>query len=804
MSTPFADLQALDQEAAGSPAFRHWRDGYGVIRHLVETQENALRLADALVVAGLQPDRDAVFEQLAALDRLASAGLWLVVHMTYAGRVRADGSVLTAADFKTKPEGHTGGALNMVPAYAGYLALNNLTGRTRSWLMGQGHCVAAIEALNVLTGNLHPEQARRYGADETGLSRLVADFYSYRQHPDGGNEAPLGSHVNAYTAGGILEGGYLGFAELQYAHMPLPGESLVAFLSDGAAEEQRGSDWMPRWWRSEDCGAALPVMIANGRRIEQRTELGTRAGLDGFIRHLQHSGFDPIRFDGRDPAAFVCTLFEMESRLARYANERAQGRREYPVPIPYGIAETVKGYGFYGAGRNQAHNLPLPDNPRLDSRSRELFNSATSDLWVAPDDLVEVRRQLCRHQHQQRVQEKDHTLARREPELPVMPELAPARQACSPMLAIDGFFTALVGANPELRPRVGNPDELASNRLSGVLATLKHRVTEPENDRESVHGAIITALNEEAVVSACLANKAGLNLVASYEAFCVKMLGAIRQEIIFARHQAEAGRQAQWLGFPIVATSHTWENGKNEQSHQDTTFCEALLGEMNDGVRVLFPADYNSTLALLPGIYRSRGQLSCLVVPKGERPCLFNENEAAELARQGALVVAEDSSGGQPLLLVANGAYQLSEMLRAGERLRDAGTPFRLVYVQEPGRFRQARDPREADTCLDDLKLERLCPARFRHRVLMTHMRPEVFRGHAWRLCPDAARSRLLGYCNRGGTLDVAGMLFANRCTWAHALLAGAEVLGRPPSEWLDPEELAAARGEGDPAVLAS
>src|SRR5690554_8127760 len=82
--------------------------------------------------------------------------------------------------------------------------------------------------------------------------------------------SPLGSHVNPHAAGGIIEGGYLGFAELQYAHMPLPGESLVAFLSDGAAEEQRGSDWIPRWWRAEDCGQVLPVMIANGRRIEQR------------------------------------------------------------------------------------------------------------------------------------------------------------------------------------------------------------------------------------------------------------------------------------------------------------------------------------------------------------------------------------------------------------------------------------------------------------------------------------------------------------------------------------------------------
>ena len=76
--------------------------------------------------------------------------------MTYANRVDGTGAPLAARDFKSSPEGHTGGALNMVPAYAAYLALNNLTGQTRSWRMGEVHRVAAIDALNVLTGNLHP------------------------------------------------------------------------------------------------------------------------------------------------------------------------------------------------------------------------------------------------------------------------------------------------------------------------------------------------------------------------------------------------------------------------------------------------------------------------------------------------------------------------------------------------------------------------------------------------------------------------------------------------------------------------
>src|SRR5690554_6971169 len=238
------------------------------------------------------------------------------------------------------------------------------------------------------------------------------------------------------------------------------------------------------------------------------------------------------------------------------------------------------------------------------------------------------------------------------------------------MAAVDRYFVDLVTANPDLRPRVGNPDELASNRLTEVLKNLRHRVCEPESDLEAVDGKIITALNEEAVVSACLANQAGLNLVASYEAFCVKMLGAVRQSLIYSRQQKEIGRPAGWLGWPLVATSHTWENGKNQQSHQDTTFCEALLGEMNDVSRVLFPADHNSMLALLPQIYSARGQIACIVAAKRNRPSFFTQKQAEKLAKNGAIIVDDyegADDGIDPLLLIANGSYQLEQVLRAAQ-----------------------------------------------------------------------------------------------------------------------------------------
>lgn len=784
--------------------FAYWAEGYGPITHTDLTQLRVHELAGLLLAAGRVPDRRAVYYQLWAADRLAAAAMWLTVHMTYARNVYPDGGQMQADDFKESPEGHTGGSLNIVPAYVGYLAANALSGLTRGWLMGQGHCVAGIDACNLLVGNMRPKHAQRYDRSPEGLTRFVRDFYSYEIDADGRPASPLGSHVGAETAGGLLEGGYLGFAELQYVHMPLPGERLVVFLSDGAFEEQRGSDWAPRWWRAEDSGFVAPFMILNGRRIEQRSTMQQQGGTEWLRRHLSLNGFDPIEIDGRDPAAFAWAIYTMEERQSACAAGVMAGSTTYPVPLHYTIAEAPKGFGFPGAGTNAAHNLPLDGNPRTSASAREQFNMGARGLWVAPADLDRALVLLNNHDVHLRPRERDHALANRNVALPQLQAarwLPIAAPPASAMDAIDTEFAAIVRANPQLRPRVGNPDELRSNRMGIVLDLLKHRVFSPEPGlAEAVDGAVITALNEEAVISAALGNKGGINLVVSYEAFAVKMLGALRQEIIFARHQADAETQLGWLSVVAVATSHTWENGKNEQSHQDPTFAEALMGEMSDVSRVLFPADANSAAAALREAYRTRGQFWTLVVPKRAVPVQFSGDDAALLIRQGALAVRAPAE--PRVLLVAIGAYQLHEAAKAADRLESSGIATALTYVVEPGRFRIPRDGREGAFVAGEVEITRLFPQSAIARVVLTHTRPEPMAGVLRRIDTGPDRTTVLGYVSRGGTLDVGGMLFANRCTWAHAVAAATSALGEDPGFALNASELAAVRGSGDPYAL--
>ncbi|MBA3067928.1 MAG: xylulose 5-phosphate 3-epimerase [Hyphomonas sp.] len=780
-------------------ALETWAKGYGVIRHSEQTRDRIATLAKSLVETGAASTEDLVYEVLLAADRLASAAMWIVVHMTYARRVDLSGSYLAATDFKSAPEGHTGGSLNVVPAYVGYLAANLLTATTRGWILGQGHCVAAIEAVNCLVGNLTDRQVDRYGFSEAGISRLCADFYSYEIDADGTASTPLGSHVNAFTAGGVSEGGYLGFAETQYVHMPLPGESLVAILSDGAFEEQRGGDWAERWWRHEDCGFTAPVMILNGRRIEQRTEIRQDGGADWLARYLEVNGFDPIEIDGRDPAAFAWAVLESERRLAEAAKAITQGKSAYPVRLPFAIATTEKGFGFPGAGTNRAHNLPLERNPHTDEKARKTFNAGAKALFVPFDDLAAARQKFMQHESQHREKEGRNPFASRNPEAPVVPVREPF-PASSALAAMDHWFVSFHAANPNHRFRVGNPDELKSNQMGATLAQLRHRVNAPEEgSEESVDGSVITALNEEAVIGAALGNKAGLNLAVSYEAFAVKMLGALRQEIIFARQLMEAGRPPQWIGVPLIVTSHTWENGKNQQSHQDPTIGEALLGEMSDVARVIFAVDAATGVEALRQIYSARGVIGCIVAPKRATPDVFTDAEAKAAFGTGVAQIRDEPRAS--LQLVAIGAYQLAEVRRAADRLSERGISVNVTVILEPGRLRSPRDRFEEKFVVSDQVIRDQFPPGL-PRLLATHTRPEMMTGLLRRIDEGASQFRAHGYLSRGGTLDARGMLFANRCTWAHLILSAAGLLGVPAATLLSPSEHAAAVGRGDPMVL--
>ena len=108
-------MSAVGTSPATEP-HQAWTAGYGTIRHTPLTRRRVAEMVAALGEHGEAGRGPSVWEILHAADRVASAAMWLVVHETYARNVYLDGRALKADDFKTVPQGHTGGSLNMVPA----------------------------------------------------------------------------------------------------------------------------------------------------------------------------------------------------------------------------------------------------------------------------------------------------------------------------------------------------------------------------------------------------------------------------------------------------------------------------------------------------------------------------------------------------------------------------------------------------------------------------------------------------------------------------------------------------------------
>src|SRR5690606_17849055 len=168
-------------------------------------------------------------------------------------------------------------------------------------------------------------------------------------------------------------------------------------------------------------------------------------GLTWFRNHLELNGFAPVEIDGTDPAAFAVGIFEAAEILQAASLALQDGRAQYPVPLPYVIAETLKGWGFPGADTNAAHNLPLVTEPAKDETARRHFNAGAQLLHGPLPELKEAVAQLNRHDQQRRPKERDHALAKREVKQVHSPDIqwAKGQEPLSPMDGVDRKSTRL-------------------------------------------------------------------------------------------------------------------------------------------------------------------------------------------------------------------------------------------------------------------------------------------------------------------------------------------------------------------------
>jgi phosphoketolase len=144
----------------------------------------------------------------------------------------------------------------------------------------------------------------------------------------------------------------------------------------------------------------------------------------------------------------------------------------------------------------------------------------------------------------------------------------------------------------------------------------------------------------------------------------------------------------------------------------------------------------------------------------------------------------------QQVVLTAVGAYQLEEVLKASARLAQRDLPHSVVYMLEPARLREPYSEGEQDHTVSPELRAQIYPDSVPARIFVTHTRPGPLLGVLQTLNTGRDQTSALGYISQGGTLDVNGLLFINRCTWAYILRETARILRMPAESLLTADEL--------------
>ena len=598
----------------------------------------------------------AAWEILHAADRVASAAMWLVVHETYARTVlprrpRARRRRLQAgARGPHRRQPQHGARLRRLHG-----ASTRSAGITRAWLMGQGHCVAAVDSVNLLLGNLRPAHARALRRQRRRAHPLRARLLrlpARRPRPAGlaARQPRQRPHRRRHRRGRLprLRRALSTCTCRCRASAWWPSSPTAPSRSSAAATGRRAGGG-PR-----TSGLVAPIMIANGRRIDQRTTMSQEGGVAWFTRHLRLNGFDPIVFDGRDPGRL--RVGDLRDRAAAEAAARArrEGRRRYPVPLPYGVAVAPKGAGFYGAGTNLAHNLPLGGNPHTDADGGAPTSTARrAGCGCAPDELARGGGARCstttrpgaRASATPRSPTATPALRRACPSRPGGPCRPTARDRAawtraSPMAAVDDGFLAIVQANPHAAPARRQPRrdalepdaahargaEVPGDRARGrhPRGRRRRRGHRAQRGGRRVRGARQQGRDQPR--SSPTRRSAPR---------CTAPCGRRSSSPITSAGPAgrRAGCRSRWCSPRTPGRTR-----KNEQSHQDPAMAEAMLASPRTSrASCSRPTSTPPRRSSRPST-ATRGQIWTLVVPKGSaHPRSLHRRGGRALVRDGAV-----------------------------------------------------------------------------------------------------------------------------------------------------------------------
>jgi len=609
---------------------------------------------------------------------------------------------LSPDHIKPRLLGHWGTCPGINFVYANLNYFVKSTGEKIMFVVGPGHGFAAIQANLFIEGTLekyYSDAKHNYSGIE-----FVAKNFSW----------PYGfpSHSNPMAPGVILEGGELGYSLSTAFGSILDNPDLITVCMIGDGEAETGplaASWhLNKYIDPEKNGAVLPILHLNGYKISGPTVFGRMSTLElrSFFYGCGYEPFIVEEIPGEDIyGKMVEVLSKAYSKIKDIQNKSRSGYKIVAPMWPVIILKTPKGW----TGIKELHGQKIEGNflsHQVIAQNAKVDNTELNDLehWLKSyrfDELFhkdqgfdsEIYKILPKSELKIGQNEKAFPKSTfNELKLPKASQFSentdsPGMMGSSSMRRTGEFLNEVVKLNhAERNFRIFSPDETYSNKLDKIFESTSRSFTWPTLswDKDISHdGRVIEILSEHSLLGLLqgyvLTGRHGI--FASYEAFVQIVSSMTDQFMKFLKVCKEIPWRKGYPSLNIILTSSGWRQDHNGFSHQNPGFISDMLERDDDLVKVYFPPDGNTTLAVLETMLASRDQVNVLVAGKTLEPRWLDQEKASKQVEDGIMVWDFASEEDPDFVICGIGDYMTKECLAAIDLIKIEASTVKIRFV---------------------------------------------------------------------------------------------------------------------------
>jgi xylulose-5-phosphate/fructose-6-phosphate phosphoketolase len=199
----------------------------------------------------------------------------------------------------------------------------------------------------------------------------------------------------------------------------------------------------------------------------------------------------------------------------------------------------------------------------------------------------------------------------------------------------------------------------------------------------SSDGRVIEMLSEHALFGLMqgyvLTGRHGI--FASYEAFVQIISSMADQYLKFLKVSRDIIWRRGYSSINIILTSSGWRQDHNGFSHQNPGFISDMLERDENFVKVYFPVDGNTTLAVLEKVMNSKDGLNLIVAGKTVEPRWLTIKQAQKLVEEEIMIWDFVSSKDPDFVICGIGDYLTKECIAAIDLLKTEIPEIKLRFV---------------------------------------------------------------------------------------------------------------------------